>query len=60
MPEMNAQYQGFLARTGRHLSVAAQAAHPKPQRRDLSIKAWDAAIEEAKARAERLKNGGRA
>lgn len=56
---MNAQYQGFLTRTGRHLGVVAKDAHPQPQRRDTSIKAWDAAIEEAKARAERLKNGGR-
>lgn len=52
---MNAHYQGFLSRTGRHLSGVAKDAHPKPERRDTSIAAWDAAIEEAKARAEKLK-----
>jgi len=56
---MNAQYQGFLARTGRHIAVAAKDAQPRPARRDQSLASWDAAIEEAKARAERLKNGGR-
>lgn len=42
----------------KHLAVVDKDSRPPRKRQDNSIKAWDQAIEEARERARRWRNGG--